>query len=67
MRATNNFPGQEASLAAQLRGVAAWAAGWAGAASPSLALEVGQVGHCQSSLCPALGMVGSTGIRGEEG
>ena len=65
MRATNNFPGQEASLAALLRGVAAWAAGLVGAAYPSL--EVGQVEHCQSSRCPALGMVGSIGIRGEVG
>ena len=66
MRATNNFPGQEASLAAQLRGVAAWAAAWAGAASPSS--EQGRVGRCQSSRCPALGMAGSsTGIRGEGG
>ena len=65
---TNNFLGQfhgSISWAALLRGVAAWAAAWAGAASPSL--EVGRVGRCQSSLCPALGMVGSTGIRGEGG
>ena len=67
MRATNNFPGQEASLAAQLQGVAAWAAAWVGAAYPSS--EV-QVGHYQCSRCLALGMAGmagSTGIRGEGG
>ena len=61
---TNNFLGQfhgSISWAALLREAAAWA----GAASPSS--EVGRVGRCQSSLCPALGMVGSTGIRGEGG
>ena len=61
MRATNNFLGQEASWAALLLGAAA------GAGAASLSLEVGRVGRCQSSLCPALGMVGSTGIRGEGG
>ena len=68
MSTTNNFLGQfhgSISWAALLRGVAAGAAAWAGAASPSS--EVGRVGRCQSSLCPALGMVGSTGIRGEGG